>query len=223
VLVKRLVRFWRDEAVGPSSVEEQADLVAVLTGGPYPCLKPGEVPPLDVVNDFLRAGGTGGGMNGGWRWEPFDVDRDEYEELVRELLDRGDFELVETPEWVRTWPEWYAWLSERRRGIPAMESLRLQQAASLARAEYEAAREGPDGSLTADRYLEWHRAERVASEFALPDSMLADGGAHRAAARPVADAVAQLNAAVIRGDTEGVRAWRSEVARLSRAAGEDDS
>src|ERR671927_270680 len=108
----RVVEVTEEEAVGPRSWQREADLVTLLIGGPYQSLHRGEIPPFDVVNYVLAAGGLGGGMNGGWHWQPFTITRDEYEELVEALLARGASEHVEVPEWVTTIWEWFAWLAE---------------------------------------------------------------------------------------------------------------
>ena len=235
----RVVDFIEDEAVGPRSWKREADLAAVLTGGPYPCFRRGEIPPFEVVNDFLVAGGTGGGMNGGWHWAPFTIDRHEYEELVevcwpaatssssrsagprrlrarRGLLARGDFELVDVPAWVATRWEWFAWLMERRHGVDAAENLRLQRIASEWKKAYEQARDSGDDECAADRYLAWVGAEREAANFGFSSRLPAGGGTIRDASDALMDAVARQMAARMRGDEDAARALEPEVEELGR-------
>lgn len=211
----RVVDFLEDQAVGPRSLKREADLATLLTGGPYPCFTKGEIPPFDVVNDFLAAGG-GGGMNGGWRWEPCTIDRDEYEELVEALLARGDFELVDVPAWVTSRGEWFAWLVERRHGVDAAENLRLQRVATEAKKAYEYARDSGDRELAAERYVAWDRAGREAANFRLPSRMLADGGTFRDASDALMDASARQSAARMRGDEGAAQALEPEIDRLKR-------
>jgi hypothetical protein len=159
-------------------------------------------------------------MNGGWHWEPFEITGEEYEELVHQLKARAGFELADVPSWVTTMFEWYAWLLEKHHGVDAKENLRLQAVAATARTAYEEARRRADPEVTAQRYLEWVQAERQANEFALPASMLADGGRFRESERVLLDAVARKNAARIKGDEEAVRVIDAEIEQLQRRSRE---
>ena len=211
----RVIDFLEDEAVGPRSRKRQADLATVLTGGPYPCIGSGEIPPLAVVNDLANSG-TGGGMHGGWRWEPLTVSEEEYEELVEALLARGGFELVDVPAWVTTRSEWSAWLMERRHGVDAAENLRLRRVASEATTTYDQARDSGDRQLAADAYVASVRANIEADNFACPSRLLADGGTFRDASDALMDATALRAAARMRGNEDAARALEPDIEQLKR-------
>jgi hypothetical protein len=169
---------------------------------------------LAVVNDFLTNSDTGGGMHGGWRWEPFTIGPEEYVELVEVLLARGDFELVDVPAWVTTRVEWSAWRMERRHGVDAAENLRLQGLASEAKRAYDQARDSGDPQLAAETYVASVRANRQAANVGCPSRLLADGGTFRDASDALMDATALQTAARMRGDEDAAQALEQEIERL---------
>lgn len=59
----------------------EASLLEFLFDIPYfpPC---GVFPPFHLLNQFLSAGGSEGGMSPGAIWEPFTVTQEEYEQVV---------------------------------------------------------------------------------------------------------------------------------------------
>lgn len=46
----------------------------------------GAIPPLPVFNQLLLTGLYDAGMSGGCQWKPFQIEEEEYDELVLELL-----------------------------------------------------------------------------------------------------------------------------------------
>ncbi|MEO1132355.1 MAG: hypothetical protein AAFX40_06560 [Cyanobacteria bacterium J06639_1] len=86
------------------------------------------IPPQIVLNDLLMHGRPGqygpvdgiypdgtvqvdAGMSGGCAWKPFHIDREEYDELVEELLTDPELQLhvLEPPAYVRTHEQWQRW------------------------------------------------------------------------------------------------------------------
>jgi hypothetical protein len=79
-----------------------------------------DVPPRVVMNDVFRKGFRDGGFNGDTHWEPFELDAAEYDELVRALLadDTKQYRTVESPDWIQREPDWIAFVSWKRTGVP---------------------------------------------------------------------------------------------------------
>ncbi len=50
-------------------------------------------------------------MSGGCSWKPFEITREEYEELVLDLLTdpKSHFEVLDAPAKVKTYTEWVEW------------------------------------------------------------------------------------------------------------------
>ncbi|MBI5570495.1 MAG: hypothetical protein HY914_11160 [Desulfomonile tiedjei] len=82
------------------------------------------IPPLSVMNEEFSTGEDDAGMSGGCVWEPFTIAKEEFDELVRELQNRG-MRYVEPPQWVTTKTDWHIWKFEYELGIPSDEHYRL--------------------------------------------------------------------------------------------------
>jgi hypothetical protein len=122
----------------------------------------GVMPSRRVLNHLLGLGEQDAGMSGGCRWEPFEVDEQEWQE-IREALEERDVFFVEPPDWVENLHDWHAWLFDLRYGIPAEEHRRLmQEDADLGRAIARAAAAG-DQETVAELHLE---RVRVGAELA---------------------------------------------------------
>jgi hypothetical protein len=59
------------------------------------------------------------GMSGGGSWKPFELTQEEYENLVLDLLTdpEADFEVLDAPAEVQTYPQWAAWKWEYIKSI----------------------------------------------------------------------------------------------------------
>jgi hypothetical protein len=89
------------------------------------------IPPFNVLNHLLRHGVPNeffpdgllpngkvqydAGMSGGCSWKPFEITREEYEDLVLDLLtDPGaQFEVLDAPPEIQTYSQWVEWKLER--------------------------------------------------------------------------------------------------------------
>jgi hypothetical protein len=103
----------------------EGTVVDLLERTPY-LLAFGVVPPLHVLNDLLRRGKRDAGMSGGCRWEPFEIDDDEWA-AARATLEAAarPCRYVPPPSWVTTIGDWEIWLFEHVYGVPADEHRRL--------------------------------------------------------------------------------------------------
>jgi hypothetical protein len=81
----RYVHYELTEYHGPTNEARVGTIANLLSDRPYGFLF-GVIPPLDALNDLLSGGSDGGGMSPGVEWEPFTIDRDEYEGVVDDLL-----------------------------------------------------------------------------------------------------------------------------------------
>ena len=95
------------------------DIFTLLVDVPY--FFPARIiPPLLVVNEVLRTGLVDAGMSGGCEWKPFQIEKNEYEELVK-ALKKERFKAIIPPAWVETERDWHSWCDEMVWGIPALE------------------------------------------------------------------------------------------------------
>jgi hypothetical protein len=75
------------------TAERQGTLMELVLDIPYLMEESGVIPPLIVLNQVLQSGGDPGGMGPGTTWQPFQIDPEEYAELMQALL-HLDVELV---------------------------------------------------------------------------------------------------------------------------------
>jgi hypothetical protein len=66
------------------------------------------IPPLKILNEALSAGYSPREAE----WEPFTIDRPEYDELVKDLLSKPTerYKQVAPPEEIKTFEQWANWL-----------------------------------------------------------------------------------------------------------------
>ena len=69
------------------STERYSTLAEFILDIPYLMENTGVIPPLAVLNSVLKTGGDSGGMGPATTWKPFQVDEDEYKELVKILIE----------------------------------------------------------------------------------------------------------------------------------------
>ncbi|MEW8632249.1 MAG: hypothetical protein AB2591_19805 [Candidatus Thiodiazotropha sp.] len=58
----------------------------------------GVIPPIHVLNEIFKQGEDDAGMSGGAKWKPFEIENDEYNELVEMLLTSPEKEFIEDRE-----------------------------------------------------------------------------------------------------------------------------
>lgn len=129
--------------VGGSS-KQHGTVVDLLSAVPY-LLTARLILPLHVVNDVLIKGIYDAGMSGGCKWEPFQIDASEWNELRRafEASQSGEaHEFVEPPEWVKTIDDWHAWVMIFRYGYHEEFRHLDRECRELERARDQAANEG---------------------------------------------------------------------------------
>jgi hypothetical protein len=66
------------------------------------------IPSLQILNDFLQKGISDAGMSGGCRWKPFELDEQEYNELIQQLLTEPtrNLKLIKIPNHIQTYKIW---------------------------------------------------------------------------------------------------------------------
>jgi hypothetical protein len=108
--------------VGAGKLRTSGSLKDLVLAIPY-LVQSSLIPPLAVLNAVFTAGVADAGMSGGCRWQPFEISKDEYDELIRAFRadTKGNFEAADAPEWVKTPSDWSIWIIERMRGVPAAE------------------------------------------------------------------------------------------------------
>lgn len=106
-------------AVGPGQLRKSGSALSLLLSIPYFFVSE-VIPPIFVINDVLKKGVVDAGMSGGCRWKPFQLDEEEYGDLVSKLKEKK-FAEITPPDWVRTHLDWQIWCREITWGIPALE------------------------------------------------------------------------------------------------------
>jgi hypothetical protein len=142
----RTVTFEVLPGTGSGGPTLRGTVVDLLVNIPY-LLMPGMVPSRPPLNDLLRRGLSHAGMSGGCRWEPFELDADEWGE-VRDALTTSGCRYMEPPDWVADYEDWFAWLFDTLYGVPAEEHRRLmREDAELERAIARAAADDDQDAL----------------------------------------------------------------------------
>ena len=52
-------------------------------------------------------------MSGGCKWEPFQIDASEWNDLRQGFAapgSEGPYEFIEPPDWVKTYDDWHTWV-----------------------------------------------------------------------------------------------------------------
>lgn len=125
------------------------------------------IPPLSVMNEKFSSGEDDAGMSGGCVWEPFTLTQSEYEELVRELQERG-LKYVAPPEWVRDKTDWHVWVFEFEFGAPWEEHYRLLREDSKWAKMAQEARKEDDQAKFLKYYAKSMRAGGRLARFLAP-------------------------------------------------------
>jgi hypothetical protein len=94
VLMRRL-RYEILPPIGPGTMPVEGTVVDLLFDIPYLIGWSRPFPSYRELNELLRKGIVDRGMSGGCTWEPFELDREEYEEVVDAI--KRDERLSKTP------------------------------------------------------------------------------------------------------------------------------
>jgi hypothetical protein len=72
------------------------------------------LPSFKILNVILKSGKLDTGVDGGCEWSPFELNQEEYDELVTELIKTNSYlYITEHPEWVKDYSDWYKWVTEK--------------------------------------------------------------------------------------------------------------
>jgi hypothetical protein len=165
----RTLQYYELTAFGPEKLPKEADLLRFVLDIPYLFVF-GLIPPICVLNDVFRSGLADAGMSGGCGWEPFQVDSEEYDELVQALLavPEGNCKVVEAPGWVRSLIDWNIWIMEYEVGIPAEKHYELWQEEEKWRKLTQQAYDDGDEKLALEYHLKGVGAGQKLAEFIMP-------------------------------------------------------
>jgi hypothetical protein len=164
----RTLKYELLPPVGDGTLERSGSLEDLVLGIPY-LLVSGLIPPLNVLNEVLKAGGVDAGMSGGCRWQPFEITPTEYDELVRSLTDdpaRG-FKSVDTPDWVKTDSDWTIWVMEIIRGVPSQQHRTLTEEYTRLERQYKEARDSGNSELAEALFVQSVEAGGRLSDFVM--------------------------------------------------------
>ncbi len=83
------------------------------------------IPPFRIINEILATGYVNAGMSGACQWTPFQIEMQEYNDLVKALRKEKEsqFRIITTPYWVHSRTEWHAYIYEQEMGIPSEKHL----------------------------------------------------------------------------------------------------
>ena len=81
----RVLSYTELPGVGPCDLEKKGTVVDLLIDLPYFVLAE-ELPTFEAMNELFAMGVKDAGMSGGCAWEPFQINPEEYKEIVKALL-----------------------------------------------------------------------------------------------------------------------------------------
>jgi hypothetical protein len=127
----------------------------------------GVIPPLEVINDILSSGREDAGMSGGCKWEPFQINENDFYKIVSELTaeDSSYFRWVKPPDWVKTRDDWNAWKFELLNGGPAEEYKRLWNNLIKTYADLRAEEKDPNSKAFAEAHTRNRQADKEMTAF----------------------------------------------------------
>lgn len=154
---------------GRDSVESIAMLDEFLISLPH-LLYMGYIPPLNIINLFLALGIDEAGMSGGAEWEPFDIDKKEYEEILdslkhRKYHDSEYFNSSLIDEIISTKNEWFVKVMEHKHGIPFARHFELMEREQALRQQSAEAYEQGDKELGESIHIRWYQSVNELNDF----------------------------------------------------------
>ena len=108
-----------------SDIQTEGSVFDLLSHIPY-LMHHHYVLPKIVVNSILRTGIWDSGMSGGCEWTPFELNEEDYIELLKEFEIHG-YSYIETPTWVVDRRIWQIYIFEIKHGIPHEQHLVIDQ------------------------------------------------------------------------------------------------
>jgi hypothetical protein len=101
--LKKKIKYEQHEFTWPHPIKREATLAEFILDIPF-ILFNGVIPPLHLLNEILSSGDASGGMSPGTSWKPFEISKEEYNELVAELL-ALDLDALKKEDRIRFIPE----------------------------------------------------------------------------------------------------------------------
>lgn len=121
----KVIKYQILSRISNDELKEENNLLEFFKVIPY-FFSSNYFPSFEVLNNFLISGGSEHGMSGGVSWQPFQLTKENYEELITELkLTFPTLIFALTPKWVKNYSEWQIWVMKKRYGIPIKENLKL--------------------------------------------------------------------------------------------------
>lgn len=122
----RNIQYYQLPPIGSDDQLYESTIIEFILDIPY-LLNFGLVPPLQIFNEIFKNGFEDAGMSGGCKWEPFEIDQNEYEEIVKALfaMPQANYRLIAPPNWVRNSDDWQMWCQEYEMEIPHETFYRL--------------------------------------------------------------------------------------------------
>jgi hypothetical protein len=165
----RSVKYVVLPPTGPGEFEEEKDSVSFLFNLPY-FFYMGYVPPLKVANIYLATGLEDTGMSGGRKWEPFEIDSSEHEdvlEIIRTKMQHSGEPYDESllniePDSKRAW---HSKVLEKKYGMPFEKHLKMCLRVDALERISEEASKTQDEEVKIKTHLEWYHAANELVEF----------------------------------------------------------
>ena len=121
----KIIKYQIVSNVANGDFKEEKSLIEFFKAIPY-FFSSHYFPSLEVLNNFLNSGCSEHGMSGGVTWNPCQLTKEDYEELITELkLTFPTLIFAISPKWVKNYSEWKIWVMKKSYGIPIKENLKL--------------------------------------------------------------------------------------------------
>lgn len=165
----RKIKYKKLPCVGEETISTEGDLLQFVQDIPY-LFTFNLIPPINVLNDIFKSGLEDAGMSGGCQWEPFEINQDEYDELIISLqnLSKNNYKVVFAPKWVKTKTDWHIWKSKYELGIPTQKHYKLWKENDKWEKLREEASEQRDEELAMQYHLKAIESGNKLAEFIEP-------------------------------------------------------
>ncbi len=130
----------------------------------------GYVPPLNIINIFLKSGIDEAGMSGGAEWTPFTIGKDEYDEILaslkyRKYHDTEQYNLSLVDESINTKNEWFVKVMEHKHGIPFARHLELMEREQSLLQQSRKAYDQGNKELGEKLHMQWYQSANELNDF----------------------------------------------------------
>lgn len=119
-----------------------------------------KLPPLEVLNQYLRVGEIDQGMSGSLRWEPLAITESEYQEVASDL---GLTPAVK-PSNVNSEVDWFLWCFQEYLGVPMEEHRKYHEILMKLDQECQLAYDNEDDNAD-ELHLKYIEASNQLNEF----------------------------------------------------------